>query len=179
MLLVHRRRQYASYVIHLALVCIAIGITGSSLGTRRQDRELQEGETFEWAGRQIEYVRLVQREGPDKLIAEIELRVSRPGSSAVTLRPARHLHLLQNEWTTEVDVHSTWGGDFYTILNAGLGEGRVYVSFVENPLMRWLWFGGWLAGGATVVAAWPSGRRRAKQSGTVITRPMSLSRKAA
>jgi len=163
MVLQHRRRQYASYAIHLALVCMAIGITGSSLGSIRHEAELQEGQVFEWAGRRIEYVRLMQREAPDKLIAEIELLVSRPGQPAVTLRPARHLHLLQNEWTTEVDIHSTWSGDFYTILNAGLGERRVHVTFVHNPFMRWLWCGGWLAGGATLVAAWPARRRRATQ----------------
>jgi cytochrome c-type biogenesis protein CcmF len=177
--LVQRRQQYAAYVIHLALVCLAIGITGSSLGSQRHEAELQEGDVFEFAGRRVECVRLIQREVPDKLIAEVELRVSRAGGSPVTLRPARHLHLLQNEWTTEVDIHSTWAGDFYTILNAGLGEGRVSLTFVDNPLMRWLWCGGWLAGGGAFVAAWPVRRRRAKRTVSEITRVCSHDRKAA
>lgn len=179
LVLVHRRRQYASYVIHLALVCMAIGITGSSLGSRRYDVELQAGDVLEWAGRRIEYVRLNQRETPEQLIAEVELRVSRLGGSPVTLFPARHLHLLQNEWTTEVDIHSTWTGDFYTILNAGLGEGRVDVTFVDNPLMGWLWCGGWLAGGATLVAAWPARRRRAAHPADEVVRFIPPLRKAA
>ena len=58
------------------------------------------------------------------------------------LKPARHFHLLQNQWTTEVAIDSTWSGDFYTILHAGLGEGRVLVTLIENPMMRWLWLGG-------------------------------------
>lgn len=155
-----RRRQYAGYAVHLGLVCLAIGITGSSLGQQRRDVELREGEVLEWSGRRIEYLRLVQRETADKLIAEVELRVSRGGGSPVVLRPARHLHLLQNEWTTEVAIASSWRGDFYTILNAGLGEGRVHLTLVDNPLMRWLWLGGWVCGGATLVAAWPARRRR-------------------
>jgi cytochrome c-type biogenesis protein CcmF len=160
-----RRRQYAGFVVHLGIVCVAVGVTGSSLATQRLDIDLKEGDSLDWAGRRIEYVRLIQREEPDKLVAEIELKVSRAGDDPVTLMPARHLHLLQNEWTTEVAIHSTWAGDFYTILHAGLGDGGVAVTLVENPMMRWIWFGGWLAAAGAGVAAWPERKRRStKQS---------------
>jgi len=159
------RRQYAGYIIHLAFACVAIGVTGSSLGTQRHDVDLNEGEAIEWAGRRVEAVRLVQREERDKLIAEVELRVSRRGSRPVVLKPARHFHLLQNQWTTEVAVHSTWSGDLYTILHAGLGEGRVAITLIENPMMRWIWVGGWLAAGGAAIAAWPARRKRTRQGG--------------
>jgi cytochrome c-type biogenesis protein CcmF len=154
------RRQYAGYVVHLGFVALAIGITGSSLGTRRQEFLMNEGETLRWADREIRYTELVQRELPDKLVAEAVLEVSHNGGSPVMLRPARHLHLLQNEWTTEVAIHSTWGGDFYTILNAGLGAGRVSLTLVENPMMRWIWFGGWVCLAGVLAAIWPQRERR-------------------
>jgi cytochrome c-type biogenesis protein CcmF len=163
------RRQYAGYVIHLAIACLAIGIAGSSLGTRRHEAELNEGDVIEWAGRRIEYVRLVQREEDEKLIAEVELHVSRGGGSEVVLMPARHFHLLQEQWTTEVAIHSTWSGDFYTILNAGLGEGRVVVTLIENPMMRWIWLSGWIAGSGAIVAAWPTRASRKEQGGQLGT----------
>jgi cytochrome c-type biogenesis protein CcmF len=160
-----RRRQYAGYFIHLALVCVAVGITGSSLGTRRHDIDLDEGDAIEWAGRRIEYKGLVQREDSDKLIAEVDLHVSRANNPLIVLKPARHFHLIQQQWTTEVAIHSSWTSDFYTILHAGLGEGRVALTFIENPLMRWLWLGGWLAAAGAAVAAWPSRVERNKQGG--------------
>jgi cytochrome c-type biogenesis protein CcmF len=170
LVLLRQRPQYSGYAVHVGLVCVAIGIAGSSLGSRRLDIELKEGDVLEWSGRRIQYVRLVQRETPGALVAEVELRVSRPdGSQSVMLRPARRLHLLQNEWTTEVDIHSTWRGDFYTVLNAGLGDGRVYLSFVDNPLMRWIWSGGFLAALATAVAAWPARRRKKKADAKATT----------
>jgi cytochrome c-type biogenesis protein CcmF len=159
------RRQYAGYFIHLAVASLAVGITGSSLGTQRHEAELDEGDVIEWAGRRIEYVRLIQREEADKLVAEVELRVGPSDGKAVELKPARHFHLLQEQWTTEVAVHSTWYGDFYTILNAGLGEGRVVVTLVENPMMRWIWLSGWLAGSGAIVAAWPTRASRREQGG--------------
>jgi cytochrome c-type biogenesis protein CcmF len=158
-----RRRQYAGYVVHLAFVCLTIGIAGSALGTRQRDVELGEGDVIEWAGRRIEYRQLVQRDEPEKLVAEVELRVSRGERPPVVLKPARHFHLLQNQWTTEVAIDSTWSGDFYTILHAGLGEGRVLVTLIENPLMRWLWLGGWLGAAGAATAAWPARRRRISQ----------------
>jgi cytochrome c-type biogenesis protein CcmF len=154
------RRQYAGYVVHLGFMALAIGVTGSSLGTQRREAVMNEGETLRWAGRQVRYVELVQRELPDKLIAEAVLHVSRGDDDPVVLRPARHLHLLQNEWTTEVAIDSTWGGDFYTVLNAGLGEGRVALTLVDNPAMRWIWVGGLISLLGAMAAMWPSRRRK-------------------
>jgi cytochrome c-type biogenesis protein CcmF len=121
---------------------------------------LAEGDVIRWGGRQIRYERLEQRELPDKLMAAAVLKITTKGAAPVELRPARHLHLLQNVWTTEAAIHSTWRGDFYTVLNAGLGDGRVALTLVHNPMIRWLWTGGIVATVSAIVAMWPSRRRR-------------------
>lgn len=159
------RRKYAAYVVHLGFACLAIGVTGSSLGTQRQEVTLDEGDTIHWADRHVHYVRLDQRELPDKLVAEAVLEVARDGSPPVELRPARHLHLLQNDWTTEVAIESTWRGDFYTVLHAGLGEGRVVLTLVDNPMIGWIWVGGIVATIAAVVAMWPGSYSRTAATG--------------
>ncbi len=166
--LLNNRRQYCGYLIHLGFVCVAIGVTGSALATRRHEAVMKEGETLDWAGRRIRYARLIQRELPDKLVAEAELEISTGGGQAYKLLPARHLHLLQEQWTTEVAIHSTWGSDFYTILNSGEGGGVVSLTFVENPMMRWLWFGGCVISAGALVSLWPAGARKAKRSGMTI-----------
>jgi cytochrome c-type biogenesis protein CcmF len=162
-----QRRRYAGYVVHLGFVLLAIGITGTGLGTQRTNVVLREGETLTWAGRNIRYVKLDQRRQPDRLIADAVLEVAEEGAAPVTLRPARHLHLLQNEWKTMVDIHSTWRGDFYTVLNAGLGDGRVALTLVDNPMMRWIWLGGLTAAAGALVAMFP-------QSGRASTSPRPL-----
>jgi cytochrome c-type biogenesis protein CcmF len=154
------RRKYAAYCIHLGFVCVAVGVTGSSLGSNRMDVVLNEGDALHWADRQIQFIRLEQHQLPDKLVAEAVLHVTRDGGATVELRPARHLHLLQNDWSTEVAIESTWRGDFYTVLHAGLGEGRVEVTLVDNPLIAWIWGGGTVTTFAAIVALWPASRRR-------------------
>jgi cytochrome c-type biogenesis protein CcmF len=155
------RRQYAGYVVHLGFMVLAVGITGSSLGSRRHEVDMKEGEVLHWADRDIRYVKLEQQELPDKLIAEAVLEISRSGGAPVTLRPARHFHLLQKEWTTEVAIHSGWRGDFYTILEAGLGDGKVALTFVDNPMMCWIWLGGLIVSLGTFTAMWPDRRHLA------------------
>jgi cytochrome c-type biogenesis protein CcmF len=171
------RRQYAGFIVHMGFIALAIGITGSSLGSQRREVEMSEGETILWADREIRYVQLVQRSLPDKLVAEAVLEVSRGGHPPVTLRPARHLHLLQNEWTTEVDIHSTWGGDFYTVLNAGLGDGRVVLTFVENPMMRWIWVGGFIITLGVLATIWPTRESRARRGESRARRGESRARR--
>jgi cytochrome c-type biogenesis protein CcmF len=104
------------------------------------------------------------------LVAEAILEVARDGEAPVTLRPARHLHMLQDEWTTEVAIHSTWSGDFYTILHAGLGGGQVSLTLVNNPLIRWIWAGGILSAASAIVTILPSRRRRLVRTSS-LTKP--------
>jgi cytochrome c-type biogenesis protein CcmF len=137
-----KRSLYAGFLVHLGFFALAIGIAGSSLGARRHEVDIQQGQTVQWAGRSIRLVEVIERKLPDKLIAEALLEISDNGEEPYTLSPAQHLHQLQNEWTTEVAIHSDWGGDFYVILHGSTEEGRASLTLVENPMMRWLWLGG-------------------------------------
>jgi cytochrome c-type biogenesis protein CcmF len=157
--LVASRRLYASFVIHLGFVCIAVGVTGSSLGSRRHEVVMKPGEVVQWAGRSIRFQQLIERELPDKFIVEAELEIARDGKTPYRLLPAQHLHRLQDQWTTEVAIRSTWAGDFYTILHNGEGRDAVRLTLVENPLMRWMWFGGLVIVAGAGVRLWPLRRR--------------------
>jgi cytochrome c-type biogenesis protein CcmF len=162
------RRKYAGFLIHVGFASLVVGVTGSSLGTRRQDVVLHEGETVQWAERSIRYVGLIERDEPDKFIAEADLEISQNGVPAYHLRPAQYLHRPQNQWSTEVAIRSTWGGDFYTILHGNRGPHRVSLTLVENPMMRWLWSGGWIALIGVLLALWPvrSASTRERPQGT-------------
>lgn len=155
------RRQYAGFLIHMGLICLAVGVTGSSLGKREQAFTVVEGQTVEWAGRSIRVAGIQERDLPDKLVGEAVLEVSQGGRLEATLTPAQHYHPLHQEWTTEVAIQSTWAGDFYTILHSGTEDGKLYLTFVENPLMRWLWLGGAvMVLGTAIRLCWPLSLRR-------------------
>ena len=156
-----QRGQYAGFLIHIGFFCLAVGVTGSSLGSRQHDVLLGEGETVTWAGRSIQLAQLVHRELPDKLVAEARLQVTRAGARPFSLAPAQYLYRRQDQWTSEVAIQSTWSGDFYTILRGGEQDGRIRLTLIENPLMRWIWIGGAIMGFAAVVRLWPARARAA------------------
>ena len=159
-----QRRQYAGFCVHLGLACLAVGVAGSSLGTQRREATMQQGETIVWAGRSVRFVELAQRDEPGKIVIEAQLEVTPDGGAPFTIVPAQHFHRLQNEWATEVAIHSTWSGDFYTILHGGeAGEG-IRLTLIENPAMRWLWLAGWIGAAGAAVGLWPERQRTASAS---------------
>ncbi len=158
-----KRNQYAGFFVHLGFFALAIGIVGSSLGTQRHEVSLMQGQTIEWAGRSIQLVDIVDRQLPDKLVAGAVLEVSRIGDVPVKLTPEQHLHLLQNEWTTEVAIQSDWSGDLYMILHGGTEDGGVRLTLVDNPRMRWLWLGGLTMLLGATVSLWPN-KKAARQN---------------
>jgi cytochrome c-type biogenesis protein CcmF len=166
-----RRGPYTGFLVHLGFFSLAIGITGSALGTQRQEIEMQEGQTIEWGERTIRLVAMVDRQLPDKLVAEAVLEVSAHGEDLFTITPAQHYHLLQNQWTTEVAIESDWQGDFYAILHGSAGEGSVRMTLIENPRMRWLWLGGGIMLLGSIISLWPKLRRR---QGNSISRSPTL-----
>jgi cytochrome c-type biogenesis protein CcmF len=159
-----QRRQYAGFVIHLAFLCLAIGVTGSSLGTQRREALLAEGETIQWAGRQVRFVQWIERKLPDQVVVEAELEIGGQQTEPFRLLPARHFYPLQRTWTTQVAIHADWAGDFYTILHDSNGQGRASLTLLVNPLMRWMWLSGGVALLGTLVTLWPARKSARKNS---------------
>ncbi|MCA9217311.1 MAG: cytochrome c biogenesis protein CcsA [Planctomycetales bacterium] len=157
-LLLGQRRQYAGFLIHVGLFCLAIGIAGSSLGSKRREAVMSVGDTVSWLGRQIRFARLQEREDPDKLVVEAQLDIVDQAGRRIALAPAQHYYYLQSEWTTEVAIGSTWSSDFYTILEGNEGDQRVRLTFVQTPLISLIWLGGCIMGVGTVVTIWPPRR---------------------
>ena len=160
------RRQCAGFLMHMGLVCLAVGVTGSSLGSRQQETIMREGETTQWAGYSIHFARLVQRSCADGFVAEAQLEISSGGRPYFVLRPAQRRRLAAGGWSTDVAIHSTWYGDFYTILHNGEGADRVRLTFIENPLMRWMWLSGVACCAGGLIAFWPARRRAARPAKT-------------
>jgi cytochrome c-type biogenesis protein CcmF len=156
--MIGRRRPSAGFLAHLGVACLAIGVCGSALGSRRHDLVMNKGESVAWAGRSIRYADLIERGQPERSIVEARLEVSEGNCPPYTLLPAQHLIRSQNAWVAQVAIHSTWSGDFYTILHGGKNHDAVSLTFIDNPAMRWLWLSGWLAVAGAVVGLWPARR---------------------
>src|SRR5208283_2884510 len=150
-----QRRSYAGLLIHLGFGCMAIGITGSSLGSRESDLSMLRGQTVEWEGRTIRYADLRQEDLRQKVVVAAQLEVAESADAHYTLQPAQILYRPQNRWGSKVAIHSTFGGDFYVIMHGGSLDKKIHLTLINHPLMRWLWIGGWVGLAGVVIAIWP------------------------
>ena len=141
--------------MHLGFVSLAVGVAGSSLGS-----QIVRSRDAGWPDRGLGRIsdgrwRVSISEGADKLIAEADLVAFRDGHRVASLKPSEHFHVLPQEWTTEVAIHSAWRGDLYVILHSGDGKRSLRLTLIDNPLIRWMWFSGWIAAAGCLFRLWP------------------------
>ena len=155
---------------------MAIGIAGSSLGSRETDLSMTRGQIVEFEGRTIRYADLLQQDLHQNVVVAAQLEVKEPAGASYTLQPAQILYRPQDQWGTKVAIHSTFGGDFYVIMRGGSEAKKIHLTLIDHPLMRWLWVGGWIGLAGVVIALWPQRQRRESDDGrtpphAVIPRP--------
>jgi len=56
---------------------------------------------------------------------------------------------------SEVDVRSTLASDLYVILADFSEDESATIKVYHNPMVKWLWTGGWVIALGTMVCAWP------------------------
>jgi cytochrome c-type biogenesis protein CcmF len=167
-----RRRSYGGLLVHLGFGCMAVGIAGSSLGSRETDISMNRGQTIEWEGRTIRYADLLERDLKQKLVVAARLEVTESNGTRYALLPAQHLFRPQNQWGTKVAIRSTFAGDVYVILHGGSEAKKIHLTLIDHPLIRWLWLGGWIGLLGVVIAAWPE-RRSADSSESTAGRALT------
>jgi cytochrome c-type biogenesis protein CcmF len=151
------RRRYGGYLIHLGVVCMALGILGTNLFQEETQGTVATGESMALGGFVITYNGLGTRRGADDLnIVEANLTLSRDGETLRTLMPRREIYQRSGQTMTIPATRSTPSEDFYVILAGWEGNGqRATFKVYLNPLINWLWLGGVVFVVGTVVAVWP------------------------
>jgi cytochrome c-type biogenesis protein CcmF len=157
------RRRYGGYLIHIGVILVAIGIIGSRFYQVESQRNLAVGESMTISSPFIGTYELTYRglqEGAspdDRIITEGVLDVTFNGKPAGQLIPTREFFVVQQQPMTIPDKRSTLADDLYVILGGweGNGETATFKAFI-NPLINWLWIGGFVFIAGTLIAAWPN-----------------------
>ncbi|MBN1642650.1 MAG: heme lyase CcmF/NrfE family subunit [Anaerolineae bacterium] len=152
-----QHRRYGAHVVHLGIVLIALGVTGSSVYQEEVQIALAPGEEMEVQGYTLAYEDLISEELPDRQRFVAVVGVRRGDRQVVTLRPEKAFHWNIEQWVTEVATRSTFVEDLYLILAGFESDGLISLRVLINPLVIWLWIGGGMLLGGGVMAWWPSG----------------------
>jgi cytochrome c-type biogenesis protein CcmF len=165
-LTLRNKRRYGGYVIHVGIVLMAVGITGSSVFQREVEATLRPGETVDVGGYRMQYEKLdiFATRGVDVVSASL---VAFSGSEPdFRMVPQRHFHPRQDNPTTEVAIWSGLRHDVYVVLagwdnqESGIATFKIYL----NPLVKWIWIGGFVLLLGTIICLFPD--RSLSDSGT-------------
>lgn len=161
-LLVRNQRRYGGYIVHFGIVLIFVGISGTAF-TSHLEATVGAGEAFAIGPYQVQFAKMQFGQDAAKNWMAAEVRVSRAGKFVQTLQPEKRLYVTHEQPTTEVALLSTWRDDLYLVL-AGYDEEKQAATFSAyvNPLVVWLWFGGWVMALGTLLALVPLAPRPAK-----------------
>lgn len=153
------RPRYGGYIVHIAVILIAIGIIGSSAYNVEEEAALMPGEQMAINDYTLVYEGLEYHPALGKMVFTATLSVYNHDKLIDELTPTKYFHRSFNQAVNEAAIRFTPTEDLYIIL-AGWGEdGTTAFKVLVYPMVIWIWIGGGLMILGGVIAFWPEGRR--------------------
>jgi cytochrome c-type biogenesis protein CcmF len=155
------RRRYGGYVVHAAIVLLALGVAGGAYGAT-QVRHLQPGQSMTIRGYHLTYLGSVVRQGPNDLEERARLSVSRGGKRLGVLAAGKNQYPAEQQTSNEVAIRSDWlrAEDLFVIGDQFNKDGSVVLKVLVNPLVDLVWLAGLVFLFGSLIAMWPDEREQ-------------------
>ena len=155
--LTHRNtRRYGGYLVHMGIVLIFVGVTGHAFN-QSEVKELNTGDSMRVGAYDLKMVNLQQGENENYQWHRASMQVSKSGASLGTLEPEKRFYKASKQGTSEVGIRQRPNEDLY--LNfGGMSDDnqRAVIQAYVFPLVSWIWIGGLVLIGGTLVCLVPS-----------------------
>jgi cytochrome c-type biogenesis protein CcmF len=159
-LLVRHNRRYGGFVIHLGILVIAVGITGSQAWSLQREATLKRGEAVELAGYRFQFEGLAAREAGNHFLVESTFKVTNGRTAVDELRPARKFYRQEQSPIAHVDYRLGFIDDLYLVLGDFARDGsEATVKVQVNRMVSWIWIGGLILTLGTAVAVLPERKK--------------------
>jgi cytochrome c-type biogenesis protein CcmF len=162
-LFVGSRRRLGSYLVHLGIAVLALGIIASAAFSQETAATVERGQAVSLGQYDVVFqgLRSSVQPGLNTVVADVE--VVRDGSIIDRLTPARRIHAgWENQPTADVAVSTTLPqlDDVYVLLSSwDRGGESATIRVLVNPLIVLLWIGGIVYFIGILIIAWPAERR--------------------
>jgi cytochrome c-type biogenesis protein CcmF len=158
-LLRKNQRRYGGYVVHLGVVFILVGIAGAAFNEERLET-LKPGGHIEMNGYSLRY--LTAEPIPQQHYGGAVARVAlyHEGKPLAVMAPEKRMYWLEQQPASIPSIRSTLREDLYVLLTAIEADGSATLKVHRNPLVNWIWIGGFTFVLGTVAILWPHGPAR-------------------
>ena len=155
------RRRYGGYVVHAAIVLLAVGIAGGAYGATKV-RHLDPGQSMTIRGYRLDYLGTVVRNGPNDREERARLAVSRGGNRVGTIMAGKNEYPAEGQVSNEVAIHTDWlrAQDLFVIGDQFNNDGSVVLKVLVNPLVPLVWLAGLVFLFGALIAMWPDAREQ-------------------
>ena len=166
-LLARNRRRYGGYIVHVAIVLLFVAFAGMAFKTETQ-ATLRPGESVTLKSPYghmytFTHVSVSQYNQLNREITAALVDIRRDGKPIGRLRTEKRQHVdalgrPTFEPSTAVGIRSDLREDLYVVLG-GLVNGteEAVYRFTINPLVWWVWFGGFVLVIGGLIVLWPGG----------------------
>ncbi|GIU95235.1 MAG: cytochrome c biogenesis protein CcmF [Gaiellaceae bacterium] len=161
-LVARNRRRYGGYVVHAAIVLLAIGIAGSSAFDSVAEARLAPGESMTIGAYTLTYRSLEERQTQNATEQRAVLDVQRGGRELGTLEAGKNAYTVEAQVSNEVGIRSDplTGEDLFVIAEQIDPDGSVQFRVFVKPLVNLIWIAGGVFVLGSVIALWPDAREQ-------------------
>jgi cytochrome c-type biogenesis protein CcmF len=162
-LVARNRRRYGGYVVHAAIVFLAIGIAGSSAYQSTYEtgtRALMPGDSVKVAGYTYVFRDLTVRNVGNHRETRAIFDRYQGKSYLGRQQPGQDYYFREQQANSEMSISSNWltAEDSDMILGGITKQGGVYVKILVKPLINFIWLAGFIFVAGCLITLWPDAR---------------------
>ena len=161
------RRRYGGYIVHVAVLIYFVAFAGMAF-KREQEATLKPGDSVEMTSPfghsyRFTHMGISQYEALNRIVSAATVEVSKDGKSLGLMKSEKRQHVDSFkrptfEPSTEVGIRSGLQEDVYIVYAGSVnGTEEAVYRFNINPLVWWVWFGGFVLALGGILTMWPGG----------------------
>src|SRR6476620_2923523 len=154
------RRRYGGYIVHAAIVLLALGIAGSSAYGSTAERKLSPGQSMSVGGYTLTYRSLFRERASNHLAERAAVDVYRGGDLVARVEPGKNDYFAEKQVSNEMAIHTNWlrAEDVDVIADQITPGGAIYFKALVKPLVNLIWLAGLVFLLGSLVTLWPDPR---------------------
>jgi cytochrome c-type biogenesis protein CcmF len=159
-LMLRHNRRYGGFVVHLAVLVVAVGVTGSQTWSVHTETTLKRGEQAELGGYRIRFDGLRESQESNHGKVTGTFTVVNGKAAGTVLEPAKKFYPQEQSPIAYVDYRLGFIDDIYLVLGDFARDGTsVTVKIQINRMVSWIWLGGVVLTLGTVLSVLPERRK--------------------
>jgi cytochrome c-type biogenesis protein CcmF len=162
-LVARNRRRYGGYVVHAAIVFLAVGVAGSSAYQTVREHRLSPGSSMTVAGNRLVFRGFEQRREPNHLAIRAVVDVYDQGGRRIArMYPGKNNYFAEQQVSNEVAIRHNLldGSDLFLIADQVNSNGSVDLKVLQKPLVNLIWLAGFIFVAGSLITLWPDAREQ-------------------